>query len=445
MSLYNIICKNIIMPVTDVITGYSFNSSLKLLEKSQFWDKDTIRNYQNSLLIKLLKEANGIEYYQELFKRISFNINELKSQEDLKFIPILTKKTIKEYGIKCFTNTAKIKSDCLLSSSSGSTGEPLFYHISKKAYSINIASNIRGWQWMGYKMGDKFIKLSQNPRNRLIKKIQDIILRNNYISINPINNDTFESIVNSICKFNPKFIRCYPDPLFLFTRYVKDMKFNDFVSIRAINTTGNTLFEGTRKEIEEVFNLKIFDSYSCEGTPTAFECNTHDHYHFADEYGIVEVLDDNNNPVTEGIGRLISTDLWNYAHPFIRYDTQDLVEISNERCVNGIQLKQIKKIIGRSNDILKLKNGTYLIVHNFTGFFQTDHPELKRSILRFQVIKRGSSIVFNLVVNENYDTTVESFILKYWEKITDCSIRCNLVEKFDFTKSGKHRFIINED
>jgi len=445
MIHYTYLIKNVIIPLTDIVTGYSFYSSLNFLEKSQYLDSYTITNYQDRLLIKLFTEANyNTKYYKELFKKINFNVNEIKSQKDLKYIPILTKNIIQENGIEAFTNKSINRRNFLLRSSSGSTGEPLFYYLTKKAYSMDIAANVRGWQWMGYNIGDKFIKLSQNPRNKVLKKIQDKLIRNHYTAVSPINNERFAIILNNIAKTRPKYLRGYPDPLLLFSRYLREKNFIENLSIKGINTTGNTLFKEVRDEIEKVFNLKIFDSYSCEGTPTVFECNSHNHYHIADEYGIVEVLDNNNNPISSGVGRLISTDLWNYAHPFIRYETQDLVEVSKEMCLNGIQLTQIKKIIGRSNDVIILKNGTYLIVHNFTGFFQTDCIELKRSILKFQVINRGDGIVFNLVVNANYDSTVESFIVNYWEKIADCKILCNVVDNIELTKSGKHRFIINQ-
>ena len=54
-----------------------------------------------------------------------------------------------------------------------------------------------------------------------------------------------------------------------------------------------------------------------------------------------------------------------------------------------------------------MPSGRRFIVHNFTVFFQTDIPELKRSIDQFQVVKQKEWLrSVQLVVNENYDTEV---------------------------------------
>ena len=47
---------------------------------------------------------------------------------------------------------------------------PLKYFKTSESYSFRIACNLRGWHWMNYSLGDKFVKLSQNPRLAANKK-----------------------------------------------------------------------------------------------------------------------------------------------------------------------------------------------------------------------------------------------------------------------------------
>jgi phenylacetate-CoA ligase len=308
---------------------------------------------------------------------------------------------------------------------------------------MNIAANLRGWYWMGFRLGDKYIKISQNARKNPIKRIQDKMSRNLYLAANPLVDSNFNFILNQIETYRPKIIRCYPDPLLFLARHKKnhpEYKFTPF----AINTTGNTLHTETRFEIEQSFGCKIFDSYRCEGNSNVFECETHSCYHSTEEYGISEILDENNNSINLGIGRLVSTDLWNLAHPFIRYETQDMIEIDDTPCKCGRKLLRINKILGRDNDILVV-SGRKFIVHNFTGFFQIDSGELNRSIEKFQIIqKKNANIEFRLVVNNNFNSSVSEFIKKYWEKEFKCNIVINVVEEIPLLSSGKHKFIIHE-
>ena len=198
---------------------------------------------------------------------------------------------------------------------------------------------------MGWRLGDRYVKLSQNPRNNPVKRLQDYMTNNLYLATNPLTDENFANVLRQIESYKPRVIRCYPDPLLLLARY-KRVHPEFAWSPVAITTTGNTLFPETRKEIEEAWGCKVFDSYSCEGNSCVFECPTHTCYHSTEEYGISEVVDEQGNPVKKGVGRLVSTSLWNMAQPFIRYDTQDFVEVDDRPFQFGnIRLEEDGKIV----------------------------------------------------------------------------------------------------
>lgn len=445
MAIFNFLSENIILPLGDLATGQSVAKHLKFLLQSQSWSANEIREFQEQRLKKIIRHSvETVPYYSELFNNHGIRIEDVKTVDDLKRIPILTKEIIKKEGLSRFISSTFPRNKRLQKSSSGSTGEPLFYYTTKDAYSMNIAANLRGWYDMGFRLGDRYIKLSQNPRKNPLKRLQDSISNNKYLATNPLVESNFEFILAAIEKYKPKIIRCYPDPLLFLARYrSKSKKFK--YCPQAITTTGNTLFPEVREEIETAFGCKIFDSYSCEGNSTVFECHTHSCYHSAEEYGITEVLDENGVKITKGIGRLVSTDLWNLAHPFIRYDTQDYVEIDDSPCACGRSHLKILRILGRDNDVLVAPSGRKFIVHNFTGFFQTDHQSIARSVDQFQVVKYKDRVLFNLVVNDSYSKTVEEYIINFWQNEFGCPVSVSLFENIPLLKSGKRKFIINKE
>jgi phenylacetate-CoA ligase len=208
--------------------------------------------------------------------------------------------------------------------------------------------------------------------------------------------------------------------------------------IQAINTTGSVLTNTTRIQAESIFGCKIFDGFSCEGGAVVFECPTHNYYHSAMEYAITEVLDNNDKPVNKG--RLITTDLWNYATPFIRYDTQDIVELGESNCSCGRELLTIKQIFGRSSDVLVTPKGKYLIVNNFTGLFQ----EIKE-IEQFQVFQKEiDHFIVNIKVNENYNNEINHSVYELCKKIINEDVRLEIiiVDNIPVETSGKRRFLI---
>lgn len=446
MSYYNYLSEKAILPLSDLVLGMKISSSLAFLQESQYWSRNELSAHQFIRLKELINHAHSfVPYYKNLFLKLNIRPEDFRSLSDLQKLPILTKATIKQEGIEKFASTVIKNNKRILNSSSGSTGEPLFYYNTREAYSMNLASSIRGWYWMGYRFGDRFIKLSQNIRETTVKKIQDKITRNLYLAVNPLTNSNFDHILNEIDHYKPGFIRCYPDPLLFLARYKKNHPEFTHTPI-SIATTGNTLYPETRREIEDAFGCKVFDAYNCEGNSTVFECPNHTCYHSSEEYGISEILDEENNPVSSGTGRLITTDLWNLAHPFIRYDTQDLVETDDIPCKCGRSLLKINKILGRDNEILIMENGRKFIVHNFTGFFQSDSPNINRSVDQFQVVKRrDDTVLIRIIVNARYNNQVKDYILKYWEAEFKTKVIVEKVEQIPLTVVGKRKFILNEE
>jgi len=443
MKVVNFINENIFLPLSDFAFGRNVSKALSFLNKSQWYSKSQIESFQSDKFVALIRYSyENVPYYRDLMLKLKLTPNDFKNKYDIIKLPILIKQDIKQEGIERFTSKGIKKSKLIPSSSSGSTGEPLFYFNTKEAYSMNIATSLRGWYWMGYRLGDKYVKLSQNPRKSLNKWVQDKVSNNLYLPANPLVDSQFNFILNEIERFKPKVIRCYPDPLLFLARYKNNHPEFTFHP-SALTTTGNTLFPEMRQEIENAFRCKVFDSYNCEGNSTVFECPTHTCYHSAEEYGISEVVDENGNPILKGIGRLITTDLFNLAHPFIRYDTQDYIEIDTEPCICGRKLLKVMRIIGRDNDVLKMPSGKFFIVHNFTIFFSSNKPELNRSVDQFQVIKTFSNVIFRLVVNNRFNYLVSNYIQKHWEKEFQIPVKIEVVESIPLTASGKHRFIIN--
>ena len=440
MSLINNINEKIVLPLSDIVLGQSIKKHFDFLQKSQWWSEGDLKEYQNERLRALIKHAYGnVPYYNTLLKKLKLKPNDIKGVNDLVKIPILTKEDIRanfKNGEIIAQNISK--KDLILKGSSGSTGEPLQYCITKDAESFSKACGIRGWYWMEFRLGDRYIKLSQNPRKG-IKRIQDKVNNSYYIFAQQLTSANFKQITESIAKTKPLFIRGYPDPMLFLAKYIRENNIA-LPPVVAINTTGNMLFPETKAFIGEVFHAPVFDSYSCEGGANVFECDTHDCYHSSMEYAVTEVIPDSNEVNPSERGRLITTDLHNYAAPFIRYDTQDYVIKSSEQCTCGRKLLAINTIEGRDSDILITPRGKYLIVHNFTGYF-----EWLDSVEQFQIRQDTiDEFDFLLKVNSKYSSEIEREIYNYWEKYIneDVKIKIHVVDDIPLAKSGKRRFLI---
>lgn len=444
MSFRNILTEKAILPLSDLVLGQSISKHLKFLQKSQWWTKEQLEEYQNKKLKELVKHAyENTVYYKELFDSLKLKPEDIQTTQDLKKLPVLTKEIVRKNvknGKLIAQNIPQKK--MILRGSSGSTGEPLQYYITKDAYSFNTACNIRGWYWMGYRLGDKYTKLSQNPRDGLVKKMQDKINNCHYTLSQSLSLKDVENIVLSLKKSNVKILRGYPSTIYILAKYIEDNKILG-ITLKSINTTGEILFPYMREKIEEIFKCKIFDSYSGEGGATAFECPTHDKYHISAEYAYTEIIPNKKLNMGNEKGEIVSTDFWNYAVPFIRYNSKDVGVLSKENCSCNRGLPILERIEGRDVDILITPSGKSLIVHYFTGYF-----EWIDSVSQFQVVQyEPDKIVLKLVPNNKFNNSVKAKIFNDINEYigNDVNFSIKIVEYIPPNpKNGKRRFVIRK-
>jgi len=115
--------------------------------------------------------------------------------------------------------------------------------------------------------------------------------------------------------------------------------------------------EDTRKRIESLLNVDVYNSYGLSemnGPGVAFECQCKDGLHIWEDGYVAEIVNpDTLEPVKDGeIGELILTILCREATPILRYRTRDLTAFYTEPCACGRTHRRLRRITGRSDDML---------------------------------------------------------------------------------------------
>ena len=420
--------EHIILPMSDLLRGEQVHTYLRLLREAELWTDEQMKEFQQRQLRSLLIYAEKeVPYYHDWF----FDNGLTSADVNIDELPIVNKEIMRREGVDRFSSIRFPDKKRILTRSGGSTGEPFSFYETRLSYSVNMAAKLRTWNQAGYRLGDRYMKITNGKRPGKIKRLQDIVNNCLFVPFYSITDDKLESILDMIERYRPSYIRSYPSPLYLLARY-RNSHSGYHYSPRHIMTTGSTLTEAYRTEIEKAFGCDVIDSYSCEGTPNTYETPAHDGYRISGYYGIIEVLDDNNRPVIDGIGRVVSTDFWNLAHPFIRYDTQDLVEVKVGRII---------RIMGRQCETLIETDGKLLTVHNFTHYFSDNFP----SVDGWQVVKRkDGNICFRLVVNDLFSDSDRQRIVSYWSSCTGRNIIIEVVDKLPLLANNKHLSIIDE-
>ena len=142
--------------------------------------------------------------------------------------------------------------------------------------------------------------------------------------------------------------------------------------------------DGMRHQIEYGLGLEPYDVYGLTelgGPGVAAECRQHDGLHVLEDYFYTEVIHPETGQVIEdgNEGELVITSLRREATPVLRYRTRDRSVLVSEQCPCGNPARRIRKVRGRTDDLLLLNGGNVfpsqieailLEVEGLTGNYQ---------------------------------------------------------------------------
>jgi phenylacetate-CoA ligase len=114
------------------------------------------------------------------------------------------------------------------------------------------------------------------------------------------------------------------------------------------------------KKITESWNIHLYSTYASTEMQTAFtECSEGKGGHHQPELVIVELLDENNQPVDPyNPGEVTITTLGVEGMPLIRYKTGDICTYIDEPCACGRTTLRLSPLMGRKKQMIKFKGTT---------------------------------------------------------------------------------------
>ncbi len=422
------------------------------LQESQWWSRAKLEEYQMQQLSKLLNHAYvNVPYYRRVFDERGLKPKDIQNLADLRKLPYLTKDDVRK-NLKDLVARNIPKEEMEYVTTGGTSGKPLGFYIEKRTNLIRMAFEWREWNWMGYKFGDKCVVLRGNVVTRKENNKPawwEYDKENNYLILSTydMTDENLPKYVEKIEEFKPRIIRAYPSALDILAKFIKknNLKVNTKGNVKAISTSSENLYPAQRKLIEGVFKCPIFDKYgNAEQVTILGECEKHEGYHDFMEYSYTEILDKDGNRVTKDkeVGEIISTGFTNYAMPFIRYRTEDLVEYTTHKCSCGRQSPLVKKIEGRLQELIVAKNGNLISMAALNM-----HSDVFDNVKQFQFYQdTPGKVIFKVIKKDIYTDKDTRYIIQELQKKmkNQVDIEISFVENIPLTERGKYTFLVQK-
>ncbi|MDP2761007.1 MAG: hypothetical protein Q8O64_11505 [Sideroxyarcus sp.] len=211
-----------------------------------------------------------------------------------------------------------------------------------------------------------------------------------------------------LARINPKYLLTYPSNLSaLLDLYERGTAVPP--ALRQVRTVGETLHPGLRERCQRLGGIEIVDMYSAQEVGLiALQCPVSGLYHIQSESLVVEVLNDEGNQCEPGeIGRVVITDLHNFATPLIRYEIRDYAEVGPV-CPCGRGLPTLARIMGRRRNMVTLPDG-----RKYWPLVGAYHYRDIADIRQYQVVQHSlHDVEVRLVTPEKINATQEARLAK---------------------------------
>ncbi len=414
-----------------------YNTLIEHLE----YDSAELNEIYFSNLKNTLIQAAEIKYYRNVFAEKNFIPEEFNQFDQLKLLPVLNKKIIRE-NYSDFINRDYEKNGIVEHSTSGTTGEKFKFLIPKELLFFKSSAFIyRQYYLLGIKPFDRRVTIggrifTRKPPYWSYNRFENQLL----LSAHHLSHSTIDSYIAKIEEFSPIFMQGHPTIILYLAEHILENSIELKFKPKGIFTTGETLEEFDRERIEKAFNTIVLQQYgSGESIISAFEGPDKKGYYADIERGFIELVPDSNNSNPH---RIIGTSFLNPYMPFIRYDMGDIAEpVVKNGLSNSNSLPLVfKTVLGRTDDVLTNINGEKILPVKLRMLIKL---HLKDST-NYQIIQIEVNNYQLLLVDKNRQINTSS-ILNTIKTIlgSKAEIELNYVDSI-LSDGGKVRNIINK-
>lgn len=311
------------------------------------------------LQANLLRVYMNVPFYRKKFDELKIDPDNFRSLEDLKRLPFTTKEDLRDsypYGFFAVPLREVVR----LQTSSGTTGMPTVVGYTKN--DIKIWSNLVA----------RILTAGGITQSDIVQIAFDYGLFTGALglhygaerigaSVIPISSANPQKQVKIMKDFKTTALLCTPSFALMMADAIRTMDINvNSLSLRYGLFGAEQWSEAMRQELQERLKIVATDNYGLSeviGPGVAGECLERKGLHINEDHFLVEVINPETlETVPDGTtGELVITTLTREAMPVIRYRTRDLTSLLSEPCPCGRSFKRINRIIGRTDDMIKIR------------------------------------------------------------------------------------------
>lgn len=442
-DIYSTLSLRIGYPLFDLVRGRRLTSRYAELILNEKRDRNDLEQIQLRRLTQIVTHAaNSTPYYRE---RIRDHISlPMRNVQEIDSLPILRKQDIQE-NFDSIVSSAFPRRSLTPGRTGGSTGAPTYFFHDSRALDYIRAATLRNLSWAGYQVGQKVVKVSGSHFDHSLAKKASVrfattLLRQRWLPAIELNDAAIDEQLRRLRKWQPDYFWGYASAVHAIA--LRLLERGHVFPVRAVITSSDNLTEAMRQAISRAFECEVFNAYGTREMSIGSECEQHRGLHLNSDVVHLEVVDEAGRPAAPGqTGRILVTDLVNYAFPFLRYEIGDRGTLSPDTCTCGRPFPLLASLDGRSDDFVIKADGTKIAAPAFT-VLMSDFRSLKDYRIHQH---RDQSVDVWLVRDTSWSENDDRHLrLGLGAILGDLPYSVQVTDTINYGESGKRRAVVSD-
>ena len=333
----------------------------------QYEQAETIKAFQEKKLVEqLIYLQVHSEFYRKMFAENHIRIENIKTIEDLRQIPVTTKTDLQLFNDQFLC----VERDQIIDyvTTSGTLGDPVTFALTSNDLDRLSYNEYLSFTTAGCTKHDVLQLMTTIDRRFMAGLAYYLGARELGMGIARVGNGIPELQWDTIKRIHPTCGMVVPSFLIKLIEFAERNLIDHSncslqrcvcigESLRNQDFTLNTL----GKRIQEKWpGLQLHSTYASTEMQSSFtECGELCGGHLQPELIIVEFLDDNNQPIApDEAGEVTITTLGVEGMPLLRFKTGDICHHHTEKCKCGRNTMRLSPVLGRKGQMIKYKGTT---------------------------------------------------------------------------------------
>jgi phenylacetate-CoA ligase len=332
----------------------------------EFCSAAEIEDFQQQKLAEALKYlSEHSPFYQRMFKENDIDISSIETLGDLEKLPFTEKRDLQLHNEEFLCVPREKIIDYI--TTSGTLGDPVTFGCTDKDLDRLAYNEMKSFSCAGLKPGNIMQLMTTIDKRFMAGLAYFLGIRKLGASIIRVGNGMPELQWDTIKRIKPDTIMCVPSFILRLIEYAEQHNIDyKNSSVKRIIGIGEGLREQDfslnllGKRIKEKWDVELFATYSSTEMGATFsECPYGCGGHVHPELIIVEIIGEDNKPVKDGeVGEVVVTTLGVEGMPLLRFRTGDMSSKITEQCACGRNSYRLTPLVGRKNNMIKLKGTT---------------------------------------------------------------------------------------